>query len=63
MVTHCTWYGVIKDESDEAGYKHARLEKHEQELVQDLRPSVKGVGMLSNPLRHHLEAKKRAMAL
>ena len=36
MDTPCTWYGVIKDESDEAGYKHARLEKYEQELVQDL---------------------------
>ena len=28
-----TWYGIIKDETDEASYKHASLKEDEEELI------------------------------
>ena len=50
-----TWYGIIKDETDEASNKHASLKEDDQELIQDLWPCVESLGIVSYPLRHHLQ--------
>ena len=33
MTNDITWYGIIKDETDEASYKHASLKEDEEELI------------------------------
>ena len=50
-----TWYGIIKDETNEARNKHASLEEDKQDLIQDLGSCVEGLCILSDPLRHHLQ--------